>query len=153
MFKIDGGMKGLVAAVVAGLAVMAFGNINVLLACLVAIAAILFAGESYFRFSTLQLNYIETNWDDYQNKGDLEKILKGNKYYRAGKEYYLDRLATGIRANRHIGWFLAFAFGAVCWFWGEVLLLALAAGISAYLIVKFASGDPTIDLSAEGNLW
>lgn len=146
--KSQGGIAGVVAALV----VLALGKTVFPLACIAAVTMFFFANESYFRFASAQLNYVRENWDDFQGKGDLGKILKGNKYYQAGKEHYIGQLARNISTNRHIGWFLALTIGAVCWFWGEVIVLVLVAGISGYLIIKFAAGDSTIDLSAEGNL-
>lgn len=144
--------QGAAVGIVAFLVVLALGKTVFPLACLIGAGMLFFAGESYFRFSSLQLDYIREHWDNFQSKGDLGKILKNNKYYQAGKEHYLGHLAKKLNANRHTGWFMAVALGLVCWFWGEVLVLALVAGISGHLIVKFAAGDRTVDLSAEGNL-
>lgn len=144
--------QGIAVGIVAFLVVLALGKAVFPLACITGAAMLLFAGESHFKFSKKQLANIEAIWDDFQGKGNLRKTLKNNKVWQAGKEHYLGQLAKGINRNRHIGWLMAASLGPVCWFWGEVLVLALVAGISAYLIVKFAAGDATVDLSAKGDL-
>ena len=143
--------QGIAVGIVAFLAVLFLGKTVFPLACVAGAAMLLFAGESFFKFSRKQLADIEANWDNFQGKGNLRKTLKNNKVWQAGKEHYLGQLAKGVNRNRHIGWLMAASLGPACWLWGEVLVLALVAGISANIIVKFAAGDPTIEFSEKGN--